>query len=200
MRNIVFLLTGVLFCFLFFSGAQNADAVAAEKVSYDDSGTKTLILLRHAKSDKSNMNIPDITRPLEASGKEEAREMGNYLRDQKIKIDVIISSPSVRTKQTLEIICPIIGYAYEKVIWDSSLYACSGDHLISTIRNPTVDYHTMMYVGHNPSMTTAANEFQGQQSIAEVKTCGLVTIDFHTGTWSEAGKLNGTLRFYQKPK
>lgn len=200
MKKIAFAAAGIFVALISFGIGPVALAISDGDVVNDDSGTKTLILLRHAKSDKSNMNIPDISRPLEESGRKEAREQGEFLRDQQLGIDLIISSPSIRTRQTLEIICPLIGYDYEKVIWDSTLYACSGEHLLSKVRKPEIEYHTIMYVGHNPSITVAANELQSSQKIDEVKTCGLVAIDFNTGLWSEVAALNGTLRFYAKPK
>lgn len=169
-------------------------------IKYDDSGTRTLILLRHAKSDKDNMTMPDIERPLEASGRLEAEEMGDYLAKKLYHIDAIISSPSIRTKQTLEIICPKIGFDYSKVQWDSSLYACTGEHLQEKVKKTFDLYGTVMYVGHNPSITNTANAFQSEQTINEVKTCGVVGISFQTAFWSEVSKSNGKLWFYAKPK
>lgn len=180
---------------------QTSAAVAEQplRMRYDDSGTVTLILLRHAKSDKSNMNMPDIERPIEESGREEAKEMGAYIRKNVIGLDAIVSSPSVRTKQTLEIICPLIGFDYDKVIWDSSLYACSGDHLVRTIKEKSSG-QIVMYVGHNPSITDAANALQSEQKIEEVKTCGVVEIWFSTAEWSGVSAGNGRLSYYAKPK
>lgn len=183
---------------LAFCANGNVNASASDSVVYDDSGSRTLILLRHAKSDKSNMNMPDIERPLEASGREEAEEMGKLLKEKKISVDLIVSSPSVRTKQTLEIICPLIGYDYSKIQWDSSLYACTGEHLENTIKKTDNKYKTVMYVGHNPSITAAANYFQSELTIDEVKTCGVVNVEFYTNDWANVAA--GELLFYAKPK
>lgn len=182
-----------------FCGSGRINSAASDTLKYDDSGTLTLVLLRHAKSDKSNMNMPDIERPLEASGREEAKEMGEYLKKSGQDIDMIFSSPSVRTKQTLEIICPLIGYDYNKVVWDSSLYACSGEHLVKTIRSQDAG-GTVMFVGHNPSVTDAANALQKDQKIEEVKTCGVVSIYFPTSQWSQISADSSKLNFYAKPK
>lgn len=200
MKQVVAILIGVGFIAGTFAFAEERETHEFSEIKSDDSTTRTLILLRHAKSDKSNMNMPDIERPLEASGREEAEEMGDVLAKKIDHIDYIISSPSVRTKQTLEIICKKIGYPYESVEWDSSLYACSGEHLQKRIKETNVENRTVMYVGHNPSITSAANALQSNENIEEVKTCGVVTIDFTTGFWSNVSKENGTLRFYAKPK
>src|ERR1041384_7776149 len=123
---VFFIIAGAFFVSGFF--IQSAEAIAKNKPADSDSVQHTLILLRHAKSDKSDMAMPDIHRPLEESGKAEAKEMGEYLKENVAHIDAIYSSPSTRTRQTLEIICPIIGFDYSEIIWDSTLYACSGEH------------------------------------------------------------------------
>ncbi len=142
------------------SFAMKPESVAKSVVRVDTVQPNTLILLRHAKSDKSNMSMPDIMRPLEESGRKEAEEMGEMIRDENLDIQLIVSSPSVRTKQTLEIICAKIGYSYDSIVWDSTLYACSGDHLISKVKSTNPKYKRVMYVGHNPSTTNAANGLQ----------------------------------------
>ncbi len=188
------------FFIIAISFAMKPDDVAGPDLKTDSTQTRTLILLRHAKSDKSNMTIPDITRPLEASGKLEAEEIGQYLADQKMHIDLIVSSPSVRTRQTLEIVCPKINFPIEQVMWDSSLYACSGAHLVDKIKSTDNKYKTVMFVGHNPSITSATNELQASAQYDEIKTCGLVAIDYNNTGWADLSKDLGVLRFYQKPK
>lgn len=190
---------GVFFACAFRS-ASVPDLKNSRTASTDDSGAVTLILLRHAKSDKSNMSIPDIDRPLEESGREEAREMGEYLKKNVRSIDAICSSPAVRTRQTLEIICPMIGFDINHVKWDSSLYACTGDHLIQTIRNNNSWHRTVLYVGHNPSITGAANALQTERTIDEVKTCGAVSIYFPVSSWKEISADSSRLNFYVKPQ
>lgn len=198
-RRILISVPIVIAVITFYMPTSVADAKCKLQMPYDDSGSVTLVLLRHAKSDKSNMTMPDIQRPLEESGREEAKEMGEYIKQNVMGLDAIVSSPSVRTKQTLEIICPIIGFAYDKVIWDSSLYACSGDHLVKTIKEKSHG-QVVMFVGHNPSITDVANALQDEQIIDEVKTCGVVQIWFPVGAWSRISADSSKLSFYAKPK
>ncbi len=197
MRKTIFVCAVVLIAISF---AMKPERAIKSVVNVDTIQPNTLILLRHAKSDKSNMSIPDITRPLDSSGRLEAKEMADSIKAHHLKIDLIVSSPSVRTRQTLEIICTKIGYPFSLVRWDSALYACSSEMLISRIRSTSTDYHTVMFVGHNPSITSAANALQDEIHIDEVKTCGVVAIDFRIHYWPGIEKKNSTLRFYCKPK
>ncbi len=52
---------------------------------------------------------------LTEKGKEEVKESMSKFKE---KIDVIISSPFVRTKQTAQIVCGGLGFAFEKVVFD----------------------------------------------------------------------------------
>ena len=63
---------------------------------------KKLVLIRHAKSDWSNPFLDDFLRPLNKRGEKNAPLMAKVLKEKNIRPDLIISSPSLRTKQTLE--------------------------------------------------------------------------------------------------
>ncbi|MBK8311908.1 MAG: histidine phosphatase family protein [Chitinophagaceae bacterium] len=65
---------------------------------------KTLILVRHAKSDWGNPSLSDFDRPLNERGKRDAPVMAKRLLDKKIKIDQIIASPAKRQQEQLNIL------------------------------------------------------------------------------------------------
>ena len=62
----------------------------------------TLILLRHAKSSWKDSTLNDFDRPLNSKGCNDAKKIGKRLLDRDIIPDVIVSSSSIRTKQTIE--------------------------------------------------------------------------------------------------
>ena len=63
---------------------------------------KNIYFLRHAKSSWDDYALKDFDRPLSTRGIQDADLMGNYFRSKKIKLDIIFSSPSKRTRETLE--------------------------------------------------------------------------------------------------
>lgn len=162
--------------------------------------TKTLILLRHAKSSNNVTSVPDFSRPLDSSGISEANEMGSVLKKKIKSVDLIVASPSKRTQQTAEIICSYLNYPKEKIQWDSLLYRSSTGVLLEQIRNTDDKFRTVIFIGHNPSITQTANDLQDDLKIDEVKTCGVVAIDYQQLHWQDAGKTKGKLIFYEKPK
>ena len=61
---------------------------------------KTLLLVRHAKSDWGDPALDDFDRPLNHRGKKDAPEMGQRLIEKKIPIDLFIASPAKRAAKT----------------------------------------------------------------------------------------------------
>jgi len=83
---------------------------------------KTLYLARHAKSFWGDQSIPDFDRPLNKRGKRDAPFMGEVLNEKKIRLDLIVSSPSKRTKKTAMEIAVKIGYLEKKIVYNEDLY------------------------------------------------------------------------------
>ena len=63
---------------------------------------KEIFFLRHAKSSWDDFALKDFDRPLSTRGIQDAELMGNFFRSKKIKLDIVLSSPSKRTKETIE--------------------------------------------------------------------------------------------------
>ena len=62
---------------------------------------RQLLLLRHGKADRHSAG-GDRERPLTRRGMEDARRMGEFLRDQEIAPDLAVASNARRAKQTLD--------------------------------------------------------------------------------------------------
>ena len=70
---------------------------------------KTLILVRHAKSDWGDPLLRDFDRPLNERGKKDAPKMAERLLERKIKIDAFISSPARRAAKTATLFAEAFG-------------------------------------------------------------------------------------------
>ena len=85
-------------------------------VNDEESPCKSLVLLRHAKSSwKNSFFVDDINRHLSSKGVEVAHEIGHSLHNINLKLpDLILSSPSIRTEETLNIVLGewILGAAF----------------------------------------------------------------------------------------
>lgn len=195
------LLAGVLILPLIFLASFRKHSGASAKISTADTlKFRSLLILRHAKSDHSEKEDDDFDRPLSDEGVKEAEEMGEFMKEHEKWVDLIVASPSARTRQTIQIICKKAGYDFKAVVWDSSLYQCNVNHFIQQVRKVNDDYHTVLFVGHNSAITGVVNKLQSTQHFDEIKTCGLVDLYYPDAHWANVGTQNAVLSYYHKPK
>jgi phosphohistidine phosphatase len=112
---------------------------------------RILYLLRHAKSDWANSSLKDFDRPLNERGRKAAKAVGKELRKRRIKPDLVLASPAVRVKQTLERVEDAYGASFE-ITEDRRIYMAEPEALITLIRNAPDDAKKLMVVGHNPGL------------------------------------------------
>jgi phosphohistidine phosphatase len=111
---------------------------------------RTLLLLRHAKSDYP-AGVPDHGRPLAARGRREAELAGDWLRAHIPAVDAVLCSTATRTRQTLErtrIEAP--------VSYLDRLYDATPGAVIAEINGVGPDVETLLVIGHEPAMSAVA--------------------------------------------
>jgi phosphohistidine phosphatase len=159
---------------------------------------RELILIRHAKSDWSNPLLDDFERPLNKRGSKNAPFMAKILKKEIQKPDLIISSPSFRTKLTLEYFLKEFEYKGE-VIFEKSIYEAPFENLLKVIKNVDDKYKTIFLIGHNPGLNDLANFLLGSFE-DNIPTSGVLKIDFDTNSWKNISKDNSKLIFFKYPK
>ena len=117
--------------------------------SPDRTGEKTLIILRHAKSDWPK-GVADHERPLGARGNREAPLAGKWLVEQGIYPDMILCSDAVRTRQTCTWVCSELGEKAPTPYLDSRLYDADAASALAVINETEEQVRTLMVVGHLP--------------------------------------------------
>src|SRR5437660_1166241 len=96
---------------------------------------KTVTLFRHAKSgDKDNPRIKDFDRPLSDRGLKAAPKMGAAMRDRNLRPNLILCSPSVRTRQTLTLAAAQAWDNSPKVSFPQELYEASAQTLLKALK------------------------------------------------------------------
>ena len=80
---------------------------------------KNLYLLRHAKSSWDDFALKDFDRPLSTRGIQDAELMGNYFKSKRKVLDLVLSSPSKRTKETLE---HFFNKTSQNIIFNETIY------------------------------------------------------------------------------
>jgi phosphohistidine phosphatase len=160
---------------------------------------KTLILVRHAKSDWGDPSLDDFDRPLNDRGKRDAPMMAHRLVDKKIRIDAFISSPAKRAKKT----ATIFAEAYKKDKDDlnlvDQLYG-AGEQVFSSVVAKAKDKHDCIAVfSHNPGITDFANQLT-ETRVDNIPTCGVFAVKADCAEWKDFAKTKKEFWFFDYPK
>ena len=152
---------------------------------------KKLLLLRHAKSSWDDASIPDHDRPLNRRGKQNAMEIGKYLKERKIIPEQIICSTANRAHETAKLVALTSGYR-DRVKTSISLYEASFKDYVLLMQNIDDTYKIILIIGHNPILESILEKVTGETHV--MKTCTLANIDLPVDNWKtfDAG-IKGTL-------
>ena len=144
----------------------------------------TLIMVRHAKA-ASPAGTADIDRPLSGRGQENARQVGDELRDAGRVPDRVICSTALRTRQTLDGLGLDVPADFESWVYDND-----AEEILDLLRDQD-DAETLLLVGHNPSMHELVVGLTGARA-DHFPTSATAVIEFNGGwadLWPGAGRL-----------
>ncbi|MBF0627448.1 MAG: histidine phosphatase family protein [Magnetococcales bacterium] len=114
--------------------------------------TRQLIIMRHAKSAWDTDAASDFERPLARRGLQDAPRMGQWLLDQDLIPDFIVSSPALRAKQTILEVCKVLDIKKKLVQWDGRIYGAGTEELLEVLTELPKQTRIAMIVGHNPGL------------------------------------------------
>lgn len=155
---------------------------------------KTLILVRHAKSDWPE-DTDDFDRPLSERGIEDAHKMANYLKNHHVAIDHFVSSPALRALDT----CSIFNETYHvEVETNRKLYNANESNFESVIYDLSDDVNSVAMFSHNNGISNFANMISDQ--IFSFPTCGVGAFSIDCDSWSEFENAVKKPLFFYEPK
>ena len=160
-----------------------------------------LILLRHGKSDWDVPVNDPIERLLKKRGRKDAKRMGEFFAD--MPPDLIVCSPSVRTRKTAELFAKTAGYTKEIKI-DQRMYNAGHEKLLEVVHDLQGDHVVM--VCHNPGIGNLAAylDEEGGRKIAahlHMVTAAAACLAFDgLGSWDEVKEESGQLRALITPR
>jgi phosphohistidine phosphatase len=165
---------------------------------------RLLYLLRHAKSSWPAEDVPDRERSLAPRGRRAAGLIGAYLRRHGIEPDLVLCSPALRTRQTLELIEPSLGERAEVQVEDD-LYGASAEQLLRRVRQLPDGSRAAMLVGHNPGLQDLAlllaHEGEGLERLREkLPTGALAAIALPVAGWAQVRAGAGRLERFVEPR
>ncbi len=141
---------------------------------------KRLILMRHAKSSWKDSALSDHERPLNKRGREASPKVARALAQLGWVPEVVISSDSVRTRETWARMEPELEGEI-LVAWQPELYHGSTADIRGVIEGLPDDVETAMVLGHNPGWESAVERFSGVYARMTTANAALLEGD---GAWA----------------
>lgn len=161
-------------------------------------GTRTLLLLRHAKSSWKDTSLADYDRPLNERGLYDAPRMGALLGRQTPLPDLIISSSARRAHDTTKLAVEASGYESE-VIFTRALYHGEPEDFIEALHTVPDDDQCVMLVAHNPGLEMLLETLTG--ALEHLPTGALAEIALPITSWQALHEhTRGQLRGLWIPK
>jgi len=151
---------------------------------------KTLFILRHAKSSWKDESLQDFDRPLNGRGRKAAELIGILMKKQKVAPDLVLSSPAIRARETIEIVMKAAKLAVE-LRYDQRIYEASPVQLLEVISQIEEDKKSALLVGHNPGLEDLLHVLTGHAE--HMSTACLAKIDLKANKWSKSLSEKGSL-------
>jgi phosphohistidine phosphatase len=160
-----------------------------------------IVIVRHAKSSWDDDSLTDIDRPLSKRGRNALPLVNAHIAGLGLSVDLVISSPSVRTRATLDGIRAALGDA--TITLDRNVYEATGDQLIDILRAVEETVPTVLLVGHNPGVSELVDDLVDDAAasarIGKFPTGALALLSTR-GPWRELGPGSATLVDFWTPR
>jgi phosphohistidine phosphatase len=165
--------------------------------------TRTLYLLRHAKSSWDDPDLTDRDRPLAPRGRRAVATMAAHVRKQGVAPELVLCSPSVRTRDTLERVAA--GFAAApRVELGEGLYQASAAELLARLRVLPDELGSAMLIGHHPALPELALDLARhgrlRDQIAQKFPTGALATLAVSGPWYELTIGTARLVAFVKPR
>jgi phosphohistidine phosphatase len=167
---------------------------------------RILLLLRHAKSSWDDAALQDFDRALAPRGERAAVAVGAEIARRNWQAERTLVSSALRTRQTWQLIAPLLGEARDAEFRDD-LYHATSALMLDLIQTTKNDVGSLMIVGHNPGLEELAALLAAENSDAEAMrgmdakfpTGALARYEIET-SWRELGAGTARLTHFIRPR
>jgi len=159
--------------------------------------TKTLLLLRHAKSSWKDASLADHDRPLNKRGERDAPRMGRLLGAAAPMPTIIVTSTAMRARNTAHAVVEASDFD-GAVIEAEALYHASAGEITNVVQDIPDAHAVAMLVGHNPGFEDVITYLT--RGYETMPTAALAVLELEVETWKEVGPAGGRLSRIWRPK
>ncbi len=158
----------------------------------------TLLLMRHAKSDREAGPWSDHERPLARRGVEAARLIGEVLTASGCVPDLVLSSSAERARRTAELAREAGGWGCSMLESDA-LYASRPERVIETVRGLSAEPSNLLLVGHEPVWSELLSALIGGGSF-RFPTAAVAAVELAIASWADLAPAKGQLLWLVTPR
>jgi phosphohistidine phosphatase len=161
---------------------------------------RTLVVMRHAKTEEQKPGQKDYDRNLTERGRNDAMLMATILKEKGIMPKIIIASSANRTIQTAEIVAKTLNYEIDKIQLSQTLYMSDSRRLANTVEALDVDIESCLIIAHNPGISEFAFDLNRASISSSLPTSGLVVYSFLAHTWEDLFMVKNKIELFEYPK
>ena len=166
----------------------------------------TLSLLRHAKSSWDDPALDDFDRPLSKRGETAAPRMGGFIEARELAPQLVLCSPALRARQTLDLLLPHLRGG-PAVVYEDGFYLAAPAVLLARIRKIDAKVGHVLVVGHDPGLQGLALELASSGKTEALRALGskfptaaLAVLRFRVDDWAKVEPGIGRLDLFVTPK
>lgn len=160
---------------------------------------KSLLLIRHAKSDRDDLLLADFQRPLNERGQKNAQEMAMRIIKKELIPEQLISSPAQRAITTAKLFASEFKIQNSEIIQKSEIYEAQTEILLNLVNNFDDSSNFTALFGHNPGLSSLAN-YLCDEAPFNLPTCGIILLKFPFEKWQMLSRGTGELILLDYPK
>jgi phosphohistidine phosphatase len=166
---------------------------------------RRLLLLRHAKAERSQPGGRVHDRVLAERGRADAKKLGHYLARHAFVPDRAVVSTAARTRETWALLATAFAKA-PPASFEASIYDATPHAILQVIKDTGPETATLLVIGHNPSlrelatMLVASGDIDARERLGEeFPTSALAAISFAVEDWSSVHSRGGRLEHFVTP-
>ena len=162
-----------------------------------------LSLLRHAKSSWDDSVRTDFERPLNAKGRRAAAAMGVFIAREGLAFDLVIASPAVRVRQTIDGVEDGLARALSPVL-DARIYMASAGILMDVLAGVPESVGHVLLIGHNPGLEDLVFALVGEGGRGAIEdkypTASLAELELAGEGWAGLSEGRARLVRFTRPR